>query len=95
MFGHCESRSGIAAFDRLVGDVMGREPYRSARRVFWIVDNGSSHRGELGGEHPEIGGELVKNCLGKKRSILSSTKHAGPRLKEWASGWGEAPQVAR
>ena len=24
---------------------MAREPYRSARRVFWIVDNGSSHRG--------------------------------------------------
>ena len=24
---------------------MGKEPYRSARRVFWIVDNGSSHRG--------------------------------------------------
>ena len=24
---------------------MGEEPYRSARRVFWIVDNGSSHRG--------------------------------------------------
>jgi len=25
---------------------MGQEPYRSARRVFWIGDNGSSHRGE-------------------------------------------------
>ncbi|HEV3312965.1 MAG TPA: transposase [Chloroflexota bacterium] len=24
---------------------MGTEPYRSAKRVFWIVDNGSSHRG--------------------------------------------------
>ena len=24
---------------------MATEPYRSARRVFWIVDNGSSHRG--------------------------------------------------
>jgi DDE superfamily endonuclease len=24
---------------------MKREPYASARRVFWIVDNGSSHRG--------------------------------------------------
>ena len=24
---------------------MEQEPYRSARRVFWIVDNGSSHRG--------------------------------------------------
>lgn len=25
---------------------MGQEPYRSARRVFWIFDNGSSHRGQ-------------------------------------------------
>jgi transposase len=24
---------------------MSLEPYRSAHRVFWIVDNGSSHRG--------------------------------------------------
>lgn len=24
---------------------MSEEPYRSARRVFWIMDNGSSHRG--------------------------------------------------
>jgi hypothetical protein len=38
---------------------MGQEPYRSARRVFWIVDNGSSHRGEraaeeLGARHPRV-----------------------------------------
>jgi hypothetical protein len=46
VFAHCESQSGIAAFDRLVEDVMSQEPYRSAKRVFWIVDNGSSHRGE-------------------------------------------------
>ena len=25
---------------------MGQEPYASARRVFWVVDNGPSHRGE-------------------------------------------------
>ena len=24
---------------------MTREPYSSARRVFWVVDNGASHRG--------------------------------------------------
>jgi putative ABC transport system permease protein len=36
---------GIAAFHRLVGQVMGHEPYRSARRVFLITDNGSCHRG--------------------------------------------------
>ena len=37
---------GIVAFDRLVADVMTQEPYASARRVFRVVDNGSSHRGE-------------------------------------------------
>ena len=25
---------------------MNQEPYRSAHRVFWIFDNGSSHRGQ-------------------------------------------------
>ena len=45
LFGRCEQRTGIAPFDRLVAQVMGEEPYASARRVFWIVDNGSSHRG--------------------------------------------------
>jgi len=45
VFGRCEPKTGIRPFDRLVAHVMGQEPYRSARRVFWIVDNGSSHRG--------------------------------------------------
>ena len=45
LFGRCERKSGIAAFERLVAQVMGREPYRSAHRVFFIADNGSSHRG--------------------------------------------------
>ena len=44
--GRCERQTGIAAFERLVGQVMRQEPYRSAPRVFWIMDNGSSHRGE-------------------------------------------------
>jgi hypothetical protein len=46
IFGRCELQSGIAPFDRLVEQVMSQEPYYSADRVFWIVDNGSSHRGE-------------------------------------------------
>ena len=44
--GRCERKTGIAAFERLVDQVMSQEPYCSARRVFWIMDNGSSHRGE-------------------------------------------------
>jgi hypothetical protein len=46
VFGRSEARGGIASFDRLVWQVMRKEPYASARRVFWIVDNGSSHRGQ-------------------------------------------------
>jgi transposase len=44
-WGRCEPKTGIAAFTRLVDQVMAMEPYRSAPRVFWIVDNGSSHQG--------------------------------------------------
>ena len=44
LFGRCEARNGIAPFDRLVDQVMSQPPYRQARRVFWILDNGSAHR---------------------------------------------------
>ena len=43
--GRCEDTTGIAPFARLVEQVMSTEPYASADRVFWMVDNGSSHRG--------------------------------------------------
>lgn len=46
LFGRCEYTSGIEPFGRLVDQVMGQSPYRKARRVFWIMDNGPSHRGE-------------------------------------------------
>ena len=46
VMGRCEPTTGIAPFGRLVEQVMTAEPYASARRVFWVVDNGSSHRGK-------------------------------------------------
>ena len=46
VFGRCEQTTGIDPFDRLVDQVMTTEPYATARRVFWVVDNGSSHRGQ-------------------------------------------------
>ncbi|MGW1847328.1 IS630 family transposase [Streptomyces sp. NPDC001966] len=46
VFGRCEPRTGIVPFMNLATQVMTTEPYASARRVFWIVDNGSSHRGK-------------------------------------------------
>lgn len=32
--------------DSLVEQVMASEPYKSAKTVYWIVDNGSSHAGK-------------------------------------------------
>jgi len=46
VMGRCEPKTGIAPFGRLVNQVLAEEPYRSGERLFWIVDNGSSHRGE-------------------------------------------------
>jgi hypothetical protein len=46
VLGRCEEKTGIDSFGRLVEQVMRTEPYRSASRVFWVVDNGSSHRGQ-------------------------------------------------
>ena len=46
LFDRVEPKTGIDPFGRLVEQVMTTEPYASARRVFWIVDNGSSHAGK-------------------------------------------------
>ncbi len=46
IFGRCEEKSGMAPFHRLVDQAMAQEPYLSAKRVFWILDNGSSHGGQ-------------------------------------------------
>ena len=59
LFGRLAPTTGIAPFDALVAEVMSEEPYRSARRVFWVLDNGSSHRGaasvhRLQAAHPNL-----------------------------------------
>ncbi len=59
LFGHVVERSTIETFDELVASVMTTEPYRSADRVFWVVDNGTIHRGEraiqrLQGQWPKL-----------------------------------------
>jgi transposase len=46
VIGHTAPKTGIEPFADLVETVMTQEPYASARRVFWIVDNGSSHAGQ-------------------------------------------------
>lgn len=46
LFGQVTEKSTIASFDALVAQVMTASPYCSAERVFWIVDNGTVHRGQ-------------------------------------------------
>jgi hypothetical protein len=46
LIGRIAPTTGIAPFTELVEQVMRSEPDASARRVFWIVDNGSSHAGQ-------------------------------------------------
>jgi DDE superfamily endonuclease len=46
IFDRCAPQDGIVPFDALIEQFMSIEPYRSARRVFVIVDNGSAHRGQ-------------------------------------------------
>lgn len=46
LFGTIADKTGIVPFMDLVEQVMTTEPYASARRVYWIVDNGSSHNGQ-------------------------------------------------
>jgi len=46
VIGRCQDTTGIEPFSRLVEQVMTTQPYASADRVFWITDNGSSHRGQ-------------------------------------------------
>jgi len=53
VFGRSEPKGGIEPFERLVWQVMTKQPYASAKRVFWIVDNGSSHRGQASIERLE------------------------------------------
>lgn len=45
LFGRVSTKISMLAFDAVVAEVMEQEPYRSAQRVFWVVDNGTIHRG--------------------------------------------------
>ena len=46
VIGRTAPKTGIEPFADLVEHVMTQEPYASAKRVFWVVDNGSSHAGQ-------------------------------------------------
>ena len=75
VFGRCEPKTGIAPFERLVAQVMRQEPYRSARRVFWIVDNGSV----IGASPPSRG--CRPGGLGLRSSTPRSTRVGSTRSR--------------
>jgi DDE superfamily endonuclease len=45
VLGRCERKTGIKPFGLLVDQVLEQTIYEKANRLFFIVDNGSSHRG--------------------------------------------------
>ncbi len=46
VLGRCAAKTGIKPFGHLVDHVLAQAPYDDAERLFFIVDNGSSHRGK-------------------------------------------------
>lgn len=59
VFGRRECQSGVAPFGRGLDQVMRQPPHNKARRVFWMMDNGSFHRGakyvtRLQGHYPRL-----------------------------------------
>ncbi len=46
VLGRCEKKTGIKPFGLLVDQVLEQTTYAEATRLFFIVDNGSSHRGQ-------------------------------------------------
>ena len=71
LFDRVEQTTGIIPFGRLVEQVMNVEPYRSARRVFWIVDNGSSHAGKT-----SIADAMVVTSGRSNRHVTSIAENA-------------------
>ena len=55
VLGIVDQSTGIVPFMALVDLVMSQEPYASADRVFWILDNGSSH-------HPSTSPERLRKA---------------------------------
>jgi len=54
ILGRCAAKTGIKPFGELVDQVLGQAPYDGAERLFFIVDNGSSHRGRASVERMRL-----------------------------------------
>lgn len=69
VMGRNAERGTRAEFDELVAMVMGQEPYLSAKRVFWIIDNGPAHCGQAAVER-------LEKIYGDKLVLVATPVHA-------------------
>jgi hypothetical protein len=60
ILGRCEKKTGIKPFGLLVDQVLEQAPYKDATRLFFIVDNGSSHRGKASVERMRRGDQRIE-----------------------------------
>lgn len=80
----CEPRTGIKPFGRLVDQVLSQEPYQSAERLFWIVDNGSSHRGETAKQRlRQVDSRIIVVHTPVHASWLNQVEIYFFRVKDW------------
>jgi hypothetical protein len=68
VLGRCAAKTGIKPFGQLVDQVLGQAPYDQAERLFFIVDNGSSHRGKASVER--------MRCRDKRIVLVHTPVHA-------------------
>ena len=104
-WGRCAAKTGIAAFGLLWEQVMSQDPYRSARRVFRLVDNGSSHRvrkaiDRLQNQYPNLirGTRRFTSPDATRRKFTSgrSSARCSPRLRPTASwNWNDASSPSK
>jgi hypothetical protein len=88
VIGTIADTTGVVSFAELVTKVMTTEPYASARRVFWIVDNGSSHAGQASTDRMKQAwrtAELVHlpihaSWINQVEILSDAAAHRGPRL---------------
>jgi hypothetical protein len=73
-------KNGIEPFDRLVEQVMTRPPYNDARRVFWIVDNCSAHRGIRAVERLRNRYPRLNSCMHRCTPVGSTRLRTTSRL---------------
>ncbi|WP_457784784.1 IS630 family transposase [Streptomyces mirabilis] len=79
VFGRTKPRTGIDPFMNLVTQVMSTEPYASVKRVFWIVDNGSSHRGQKAADR--------QREASKPRACSGTGADQGPSIDSAVTRW--------